>query len=286
MISNHQNYSTEYLKLQLERFADQIDNQIQNKLMTEIMIKYSQLSKQFENKNKLLVKAENRLLKYNIELEEIVNKKVAEISESQIATIYALVKLAESRDDDTGTHIERTSMLCKLMAQYLSILPEYKEIITADYIENIYKASPLHDIGKVGIPDSILLKPGKLTFEEFEIMKTHTTIGYKTLSEVKRKYKNNGFINTGMEIAKYHHEKWDGTGYPIGLSGHEIPVSARIMAIVDVYDALRSKRVYKEGFSHEKACEIINEGRGKHFDPVLVDVFLEHNERFRDLSII
>lgn len=286
MISNHQNYSTEYIKLQLERFADQIDNQIQNKLMTEIMIKYSQLSKQFENKNKLLVKAENRLLKYNIELEEIVNKKVAEISESQIATIYALVKLAESRDDDTGTHIERTSMLCKLMAQYLSLLPECKEIINDKYIDNIYKASPLHDIGKVGIPDSILLKPGKLTKEEFDIMKSHTTIGYKTLSEVQRKYKNNGFIKMGMEIAKYHHEKWDGTGYPIGLSGNEIPISARIMAIVDVYDALRSKRVYKEAFSHEKACEIINEGRGKHFDPVLVDVFLEHNERFRDLSII
>lgn len=286
MISNHQNYSTEYIKLQLERFADQIDNQIQNKLMTEIMIKYSQLSKQFENKNKLLVKAENRLLKYNIELEEIVNKKVAEISESQIATIYALVKLAESRDDDTGTHIERTSMLCKLMAQYLSLLPECKEIINDKYIDNIYKASPLHDIGKVGIPDSILLKPGKLTKEEFDIMKSHTTIGYKTLSEVQRKYKNNGFIKMGMEIAKYHHEKWDGTGYPIGLSGNEIPVSARIMAIVDVYDALRSKRVYKEAFSHEKACEIINEGRGKHFDPLIVEVFFENHEKFRDISII
>ena len=285
MISNHQDYSTEYIKLQLERFADQIDNQIQNKLMTEVMIKYSQLSKQFENKNKLLAKAENRLLKYNIELEEIVNKKVAEISKSQIATIYALVKLAESRDDDTGTHIERTSTLCKLMAQYLSLLPEYKEIINDKYIDNIYKASPLHDIGKVGIPDSILLKPGKLTKDEFDIMKSHTTIGYKTLSEVQRKYKNNGFIKMGMEIAKYHHEKWDGTGYPIGLSENEIPISARIMALVDVYDALRSKRVYKEAFTHEKTYEIIKEGRGKHFDPLIVDVFLENHEKFKDVSI-
>lgn len=285
MISNHQGYPTEYTKLQLERFADQIDNQIQNKLMTEVMIKYSQLSKQFENKNKLLEKAENRLLKYNIELEEIVNKKVAEISESQIATIYALVKLAESRDDDTGTHIERTAELCRIMAKHLSILPEYKEIVNYKYIDNIYKASPLHDIGKVGIPDNILLKPGKLTAEEFEIMKTHTTIGYKTLSEVKRKYKNNGFIKMGMEIAKYHHEKWDGTGYPIGLKGDEIPISARIMALVDVYDALRSKRVYKEAFTHEKAYEIIKQGRGKHFDPRIVDVFLENHEKFRDLSI-
>lgn len=286
MIFYQEDYSTDYIKLQLERFADQIDHEIQNRLMTELMLKYSELSRNMETKNRLLAKAENKLYKDNKVLEQMVNIKVKEISEAQIATIYALVKLAESRDDDTGTHIERTSKLCRLMAEQLSILPEYKEIITEDYIENIYKASPLHDIGKVGIPDSILLKPGKLTFEEFEIMKTHTTIGYKTLSEVKRKYKNNAFINTGMEIAKYHHEKWDGTGYPIGLSGNEIPVSARIMAIVDVYDALRSKRVYKEAFSHEKACEIINEGRGKHFDPVLVDVFLEHNERFRDLSII
>lgn len=285
MIFNHQDYSTEYIKLYLEKFADQIDNQIQNKLMTEVMLKYSQLSKEFENKNKLLEKAENRLLKYNTELEEIVNKKVDEISESQIATIYALVKLSESRDDDTGTHIERTSMLCKIMAQHLSLLPEYKEVINDRYIDNIFKASPLHDIGKVGIPDNILLKPGKLTKEEFEVMKTHTTIGYKTLSEVQRKYKNNGFIKMGMEIAKYHHEKWDGTGYPIGLSGKEIPISARIMALVDVYDALRSKRVYKEAFTHEKSYEIIKEGRGKHFDPLIVDVFLKNHEKFRDMSI-
>lgn len=285
MITNHQDYSAEYIKLDLERFADQIDNEIQNKLMTEIMIKYSQLSKQFENKNKLLKKAEDRLLKYNIELEEMVNKKVEEISESQIATIFALVKLSESRDDDTGTHIERTSELCRLMGQLLSVLPEYKEIINDKYIDNIYKASPLHDIGKVGIPDSILLKPGKLTKEEFDIMKSHTIIGYKTLSEVQRKYKNNGFIKMGMEIAKYHHEKWDGTGYPIGLSGNKIPVSARIMALVDVYDALRSKRVYKEAFTHERSCEIIKEGRGKHFDPLIVDVFLENNEKFKDISI-
>lgn len=116
-------------------------------------------------------------------------------------------------------------------------------------------------------------------------MKTHTTIGYKTLSKVQRKYKNNGFIKMGMEIAKYHHEKWDGTGYPHGLSRYEIPLSARIMALVDVYDALRSKRVYKEAFTHEKAYEIIKDGRGKHFDPLIVDVFLENNEKFRDIEI-
>ena len=283
MIFYKEDYSSDYMKLQLERFADQIDNQIQNRMMIDVMLKYSELSKKFETKNRLLAKAEDRLYKDNKVLEQMVNMKVKEISEAQIATIFALVKLAESRDDDTGTHIERTSKLCRLMAEELSKLPEYKEIITENYIENIYKASPLHDIGKVGIPDSILLKPGKLTYEEFEIMKTHTTIGYNTLSEVNKRYESNGFITTGMEIAKYHHEKWDGTGYPQGLSGEQIPVSARIMALVDVYVALRSKRVYNDAFTHEKACEIIKEGRGRHFDPVIVDVFLEDHEKFRNI---
>lgn len=157
MIVYKEDYSSDYMKLQLERFADQIDNQIQNKLMMELMLSYSELSRKMETKNKFLAKSEDRLYKDNIVLEEMVNKKVAEISEAQIATIYALVKLSESRDDDTGIDIERTSELCRLMAKYLSLLPKYKETINDDYIENIYKANPLHDIGKVGIPDSILL---------------------------------------------------------------------------------------------------------------------------------
>ena len=145
----------------------------------------------------------------------------------------------------------------------------------------MYKASPLHDIGKVGIPDSILLKPGKLTEEEFAIMKTHARIGYDTLAQVGSQYSGNSFLKLGMEITLGHHEKWNGSGYPQGLSGESIPLSARIMALADVYDALRSKRVYKEAFSHEKSAGIIREGWGSHFDPVLTDLFLRHEEEFR-----
>jgi putative two-component system response regulator len=152
--------------------------------------------------------------------------------------------------------------------------------IHADFIDYLYKASPLHDIGKVGIRDEILLKPGKLTPEEFEEMKLHTTIGANTLEEAYQQYPGNYFIEIGIDIAKFHHEKWDGNGYPEGLSGEDIPLSARIMALVDVYDALRSKRIYKEAFSHKKSCEIIFSERGKQFDPQIVDVFLEFEQEF------
>lgn len=213
---------------------------------------------------------------------EISQKKDKEIHESQIATIYSLVKLAESRDDHTGEHIERVAVLCRLLATKLLSIPEYKDYIDEDYIENIYRASPLHDIGKVGISDNILLKPGKLSEEEYETMKAHTTIGANTLIEVKKKYEDNKFLEMGINIAYYHHEKWDGTGYPYGLAGESIPLSARIMAIVDVYDALRSKRVYKEAYSHEKSIEIIKQGAGTNFDPVVLDVFIQNESEFED----
>lgn len=270
----------DHYDLILEKFADNIDSKIQNKLMTDLMIKYAELSKNFEEKNRLLLENEKKLYKYNQQLEELVDEKVKEISESQMATIFALVNLAESRDDDTGAHIERTSIHCKRMAQYLRKLPEYENIIDDNYIDNIFKASPLHDIGKVGIPDKILLKPGRLTGEEFEIMKTHVDLGYKTLSEVENAYPGNSFLKMGMDITRYHHEKWDGSGYPQGLKGKGIPLSARIMAIVDVYDALRSKRVYKEAFDHKRSMEIIKSSSGAHFDPVLVQVFMENNSKF------
>lgn len=258
-MGNYVEYPDDIIKMQLDNFADKIDNKIQNELMTDLMLKYTQLSSN---------------------LEKLVEEKVKEISKLQLATIFALVKLSESRDDDTGKHIERTAELCKLMAKLLSTLPVYMGIIDNNYIETIYKASPLHDIGKVGIPDSILLKPGKLTTEEFEIMKTHAIKGYETLYEVQQKYTHSLFLNMGMDITKYHHEKWDGSGYPMGLKGDKIPLSARIMAIVDVYDALRTKRVYKEAYSHEESCKIIAKGSGKHFDPLLVNVFLDNNHKF------
>ncbi len=227
--------------------------------------------------------AEDKLEEYSKHLEAMVVEKVREISESQMATIFALVKLSESRDDDTGAHIERTASFCRLLASKAMHHTNYSGEIGKKFLETIYKASPLHDIGKVGIPDSILLKPGKLTDEEFAQMKQHVIIGYRTIAEIEKQYKNNEFLRMGMEICRYHHEKWNGTGYPEGISGDDIPLSARIMAIADVYDALRSKRVYKEAFSHEKSREIIVSSKGTHFDPLLVDFFAETEKEFEQL---
>ncbi|MFH0995883.1 MAG: HD domain-containing phosphohydrolase [Pseudomonadota bacterium] len=150
-------------------------------------------------------------------------------------------------------------------------------------IIDISNASPLHDIGKVGISDNILLKPGKLTAEEFEVMKTHAMIGANTLQAARKKYPKNAFINMGIAIARSHHEKWDGSGYPDGLVGEDIPLSARIMAVSDVYDALRSKRPYKPAFTHEKSCEIIMEGAGRHFDPAVIHAFTAVEAEFADI---
>jgi len=263
-------------KVFYEYFANQVDISIQNHLVTELMTRYADVSKQLEEKNRLL----NR---YNDHLEELVQEKVKEISASQVATIHALVKSAESRDDDTGAHIERTAKYCKLIADKLREAGFYTSIIDDSYAEDIEMAAPLHDIGKVGIPDSILLKPGKLTDDEFETMKTHVLKGHSTLASVDSLYHENSFLSFGMEISRYHHEKWDGSGYMSGLSGNEIPLSARIMALSDVYDALRSKRVYKEAFSHDKTVDIIKQGRGTHFDPDMVDVFLEHHDLFCEI---
>lgn len=228
-------------------------------------------------------KVEDELEKYSQHLEHLVEEKVREISSSQMVTIYALIKLSESRDDDTGAHIERTASFCRLLAEKARSIAEYENAITDIFIETIYKASPLHDIGKVGIPDSILLKPGKLTEDEFTIMKSHVRIGYDTLSKVGQQYDKNDFLKMGMDIALYHHEKWNGSGYNKGLKGDTIPLSARIMALADVYDALRSKRVYKEAFSHEKSIEIISSSKGSHFDPALVDVFIQNQVEFESL---
>jgi len=227
-----------------------------------------------------LRRSQIRLKQQNQHLEALVQEKVREISDSQLATIFAVSKLAESRDDETGYHIERTRNFCRNLAEKLYEGSCYAASLSADFIENIYHASPLHDIGKVGITDNILLKPGRLTPEEFEIMKTHTVIGASTLQNVLSKYPNNAFLAVGIDIARSHHEKWDGSGYPDGLAGERIPLSARIMAIADVYDALRSKRPYKEPFSHEKSYGIIVEGAGRHFDPVVVEAFIALESQF------
>lgn len=220
------------------------------------------------------------LKRHRDELEKLVNEQVEEIADSQMATIFAMSKLAESRDDDTGKHLERTQIYCKILAQKLGEKEAYQNMIDADYVETIYYASPLHDIGKVAIPDAILCKPGKLTSEEFDRMKTHTLRGSETLFIVAKRHPNNAFVNMGVDIARWHHEKWNGKGYPDGISGEAIPLCARIMAISDVYDALTSRRCYKEPFTHDKACEILQQDAGTHFDPNLVAAFMEIHEEF------
>lgn len=214
------------------------------------------------------------------ELQNQVQAQVKEISESQMNMIFALAKLAELRDDDTGKHIERVQAFCQLLTAALLDHPQYQAQIDKDFAQMMYLASPLHDIGKVGIADAILQKPGRLTPEEYEIMKTHTVIGSRNLEEVQTRYPGNRFLRIGISIARSHHERWDGAGYPNGLAGEAIPLAARIMALADVYDALRSRRVYKPPFSHEKACEIILSECGKQFDPVLCGVFANLADQF------
>jgi response regulator RpfG family c-di-GMP phosphodiesterase len=203
-----------------------------------------------------------------------------EIKTTQEVTILSLASLAETRDNETGAHILRTQRYVKLLALEMRKLPAYAEELTDEVVELLFQSAPLHDVGKVGIPDSILLKPGKLNDREFEIMKTHAQLGAEALRAGERQYGSSGFLVYACEIAAWHHEKWDGTGYPDGLATTEIPLSARLMALADVYDALRSKRVYKEAFSHEKSRTIIVDGRGSHFDPDVVDAFIAVEDEF------
>lgn len=220
-----------------------------------------------------LYRLQRSIAEHNRHLEATVAEQVQEISDSQLATIVALARLAEFRDDETGKHIERTRTVSRRLAVALAEVRGTGMIVSLKVINAIYHASPLHDIGKVGIRDAVLLKPGRLTPEEFEEIKTHTTLGAKTLAEVQAVYPNNVFLRVGHEIALCHHERWDGSGYPAGLVASAIPLTARIVSVADVYDALRSKRPYKEAWSHEDACAAIIEGGGGQFDPTVVAAF-------------
>lgn len=235
--------------------------------------------RQLEREQKSQLEARNSFLKRRIE------KQMENLKNSHQGTIFALSKLAESRDPETGEHLERLQEYCREICFALRDAGHYRDILSDTFIENLAAASPLHDVGKVGIPDAVLLKPGQLTREEFEIMKTHAQLGADCLIAASEHCGNNPLIEMGIEIAQFHHEKWDGSGYPTGLSGESIPLSARILALGDVYDALTSKRVYKDAFSHEKSRDIITEGRGKHFDPRVVDAFMAVEEKFRSIRI-
>ncbi len=213
----------------------------------------------------------------NRHLEAEVQKRTREVAAVQDVTIHAMASLAETRDNETGNHIRRTQLYVKLLAEKLRNNPRFRAELDSDkVIDLLVKSAPLHDIGKVGIPDRILLKPGRFEPDEFEIMKQHTTLGRDAIIAAESSLDLElPFLACAREIAYSHQEKWDGSGYPEGLSGDDIPVSARIMAVADVYDALISRRIYKPAMPHEKAVSIIAEGKGNHFDPDMVDAFLE-----------
>jgi response regulator RpfG family c-di-GMP phosphodiesterase len=208
--------------------------------------------------------------------------KTEEVSQIRDVTIMAMASLAETRDNETGNHLRRTQKYIRALAMKLRDHPRFKDFLTEDNIESLYKLAPLHDIGKVGIPDAILLKQGKLTPEEFEIMKSHPLLGGNAIAMAESGLPTpNRFLHIAREIATGHHEKWDGSGYPLGLKGEAIPISARLMALADVYDALISRRIYKQPFTHTEAVAHILQGHGTHFDPDVTDAFLAIQEEFR-----
>lgn len=221
----------------------------------------------------------------NIFLENEIAKRTKEVTAIQDVTVLSMASLAETRDSDTGNHIRRTQFYVLALAKQLQSHPRFSDYLTDKNIRFLYKTAPLHDIGKVGIPDRILLKPGKLTEAEFEIMKTHTTLGRDALASAEKSLGISvEFLKMAKEIAYSHQEKWDGSGYPEGMVGDIIPISARLMALADVYDALISRRIYKEGMPHEKACELISQGSGAHFDPDIVKAFEVIHQEFWEIS--
>jgi putative two-component system response regulator len=231
-----------------------------------------------------LKEARDYLADRNAHLEKEVARRTQEISTIQDVAMMAMASLAETRDNETGNHIRRTQHYVKILAGQLKDHPRFRGELSDTTIELLYKSAPLHDIGKVGIPDNILLKPGKLEPEEFDVMKTHTTLGRDALAEAENLLQSNdSFLRLAREIIYSHHEKWDGSGYPQGLAGDAIPLSARLMALADVYDALVSKRVYKAAMPHEQAVAIIQQGKGSHFDPDIVEAFKARAEEFRQI---
>lgn len=243
-------------------------------------IMLSRIKTQLQNKE-----AADFLKDKNTFLEEEVKKRTKEILDIKDATIFIMASLAETRDLDTGNHLKRTQHYVKALAQELKNHPNFNYYLNDSIIETIFKSAPLHDIGKVGIADRILLKPAKLTYEEFELMKTHTKLGKKAIERAELEIKAEiSFLKIAKEIAYSHHEKYDGSGYPLGLIGNQIPIPARLMSLADVYDALISRRVYKEPISHEKAKNIILNSRETHFDPNIVDAFLKIEDRFLEIA--
>ena len=236
-------------------------------------------------KNHLVLgKARHVLQNQNNVLEERVKQRTEEIERTQNVAILCLASLAETRDNETGNHIKRTQHYVRLLAEYLKDNIDYKDYLTEETIELLFKSAPLHDIGKVGIPDRILLKPDRLNEEEWKEMKLHAEYGCNALLRAEENMGSTTFLHIAREIALTHHERWDGTGYPKGLSGNDIPIAGRLMALADVYDALISERVYKKAFPHQKAVELITEGKGSQFDPTIVEAFETLQQQFEEIA--
>lgn len=231
-----------------------------------------------------LIHARKEVKEYNLALEEKVRIRTEELEISRDVTVKALVGLLEVRDIESSNHTKRTQLMMRLFAEHLSSKEQYKEQFTLKFIEALYKTAPLHDIGKVGIKDAILLKPGKLDPEEFEIMKSHVQFGVDALTKEYGYKKMDDFLKTAVRLIGAHHEKYNGKGYPNKITGKDIPIEGRLMAIIDVYDALTSKRVYKAAFPHEEAITILLNEKGQHFDPDLVEAFMEIEKDILEIS--
>ena len=232
----------------------------------------------------LVEEQKNELKNYNENLMEMVKEKTKTVVNLQNAILKTVAEMVECRDDITGAHIERTQNYLQTLLEKIIEKGLYKDQVSSWDINIFVQSSQLHDVGKIMIKDSILQKPGKLTPEEFEEMKAHTIFGEMIINKISKSAVEDVFLRHAKVFAISHHEKWDGTGYPVGLAGEDIPLEGRLMAIADVYDALVSSRPYKKAFSHEKAVEIICEGKGSHFDPTLIDVFLSVEDKFKKIS--
>jgi len=242
------------------------------------------LRKDYSTRTTLLT-ARDFLKHQNAMLEAEVKRRTHELLASQDAAILTIAALVETRDNETGNHVRRTQHYVRILARRLRNHPDFAAYLTDNQIDILFKSAPLHDIGKIGIPDAILHKPGRLSADEMEIMKTHTQLGANAIREAEQQPGMKvGFLGCVHEIALGHHEKWDGTGYPRQLRGGDIPISARLMALADVYDALISRRVYKPAMSHDQAASIIIGGKGTQFDPDVVDAFLAVQDEFQHIA--
>ncbi|OJU12118.1 MAG: two-component system response regulator [Clostridiales bacterium 43-6] len=277
MIKNHPEYKD--IAVLVLTNVDEIDNEMRGLDLGAVdyirkPLNIRSLRKRVELQIKLK-NARDALAQQNSILEKRVQERTRESVLTRDVTIHALVSLLEVRNIESSNHTKRTQLMMRALCAHLRTKPQYSSILTEGYAAELFDTTPLHDIGKVGIPDHILLKPGKLTDDEFEIMKKHTTYGVEALRCMGPESDSLSFIRTAAEIAGTHHEKFDGTGYPGGLVGKEIPLAGRLMAIIDVYDALVNKRVYKPAFTHASATEMMQNESGTHFDPELLDAFFE-----------